>query len=59
MPLRKLIYAIFTITFLVIIVQYAIIGWIGFKAYDSYDENNQSVGATLGAFYKDFKEASQ
>ena len=56
--MSKMVWTVFGIVFALIIIQYGIVAYLGVKAYDEVQDNNGSIGSTIGTMYKDFKEAS-
>lgn len=56
---KIMFYSIFGITFLIIAIYFALIGWAGVTAYNAVQDNNGSAAKTLGHMYRDFKQASE
>ena len=59
MKLEGVIYAIFGITFLVMIAGIVFVVFLGTRVASEVNDNNGSVAKTMGTFYKDFEEASK
>ena len=56
--MRKFVITFIAIVFTLIIAGYVVIGYLGVKTYNEVQDNNGSIGTTIGSMYKDFKEAS-
>lgn len=57
--LTNIVWGVFGVVFVLIVIQWAVVGYIGVKAIDEVNENNGSIAKSLGSFYKEFKEASE
>lgn len=56
---NKIFWGIFGLSFIMIIVQYFFVAFIGYSAVKEVKENNGSIGLTIGKFIGDVKEGME